>query len=175
MSRVGTHRFVWLQRVSHAAGQAAGLVLAALAATVLLQVGSRYLFSAPLTWTIDGATILLIWLSFLGAATAAFEREHFAVGLAVDMLPLRLRLVVGVFSNVATALMVVVLAVVGLRFALIQMGQVYPSVNIAKGWAAIAIPVSALLMLPRYLLDALDAALDLTTAGATHPPPDATE
>ena len=133
----------------------AGLLLGILAVVVLLQVFSRYVLRAPVDWTIDGATMLLVWVSFLGAATASFGRSHFALDFVVDALPAPVGRGLSVIANLLVVLVLIELAVVGWQFAMLQMDQTYPSAEIAKGWAAMAIPVSAVLMIPRYLIDAL--------------------
>ncbi len=140
-----------------AANVCAGLLLAALAVVVLLQVFSRYVLRSPIDWTIDGATMLLIWVSFVGAATASFTRAHFAMEFVMDALPTRLSRALAVVGNLLVVLVLAELAVLGWRFAGLQMDQSYPSAGLSKGWAAMAIPVSAVLMIPRYLIDALTA------------------
>jgi len=142
----------------------ASLLLGALAVVVLLQVVSRYLLRSPIDWTIDGATMLLIWVSFLGAATASFTRAHFAMEVIMDALPARVSRALSVIGNLLIVLILIELVAKGWEFAQLQMDQTYPSAGLPKGWAALAIPVSALLMVPRYLIDAL-AALNLLKAG----------
>jgi TRAP-type C4-dicarboxylate transport system permease small subunit len=138
-----------------AAEAAATATLAALAVVVLLQVASRYVLRAPIDWSVDGATALLIWLSFMGAARAAFDRAHFRVDSLVEILPLGLRRIVAALSNYCAVAVLIILAYFGWRFAMLQMGQAYPGMPIAKGWIAIAIPIGAVLMIPRYLADAV--------------------
>jgi TRAP-type C4-dicarboxylate transport system permease small subunit len=133
----------------------AGLLLGILAIVVLLQIFSRYVLRAPIFWTIDGATILLVWVSFLGAATASFRRAHFAMEFVADALPAPLGRWISIIANLLVVLILVELAVVGWQFAMLQMDQMYPSIQMPKGLAAAAIPLSAALMIPRYLIDAL--------------------
>lgn len=142
----------------------AGLLLGILAVVVLLQVFSRYVLRAPVDWTIDGATMLLVWVSFLGAATASFGRAHFAMEFIVDALPTSIGRALSVIANLLVVLVLIELMVVGWQFAALQMDQTYPSAELPKGWAAMAIPVSAVLMIPRYLIDAL-IGLGLVRAG----------
>lgn len=147
---------LWLFRnVARVLDHLVGLVLLALAVVVLLQVISRYLLRSPIDWTIDGATLLLIWISFLGAATASFTRAHFAMEFVTNTLPVPVARVVSVIANVIVVVVLIEMAVVGWKFSMLQMDQNYPSAGLPKGWAALAIPVSALIMIPRYLIDAL--------------------
>lgn len=59
--------------------------VAILVLDVLLGVASRYLWGAQVKWTEELATILLIWVSFLGAAAAFEARAH----LGIDFLTAR--------------------------------------------------------------------------------------
>jgi TRAP-type transport system small permease protein len=148
---------VWTRRGARLTEIGAAFLLAALVICVLLQVISRYVLQSPITWTIDGATMAMIWVSFLGAAVGAFDRNHFAVEFIADALPPSLRRASAVFANLAAVALLILLVYVGIRFARLQFGQLYPSVAIAKGWAAAAIPIAAALMIPRYLVDAYSA------------------
>lgn len=55
-----------------------------------LQIGARWilepLFDISLTWTISLAQVLLVWLTFLGAAVASRKREHISLDLLVSRL-----------------------------------------------------------------------------------------
>lgn len=133
----------------------AGLILGGLVVVVLLQVISRYLLRSPMDWTADGATILMIWVSFLGAAVAGLHRAHFALEFVVDAFSPGVARLTQAVANALVVVVLCALAWLGSRFALINMGTWYASVPLPKAVAAAAIPVSALLMIPGYLMDAL--------------------
>lgn len=59
------------------------LLMFCLVSAVLWQVFSRYILSAPSSWTEEVARFLLIWISLLGAAYAFRSGMH----LALDLLP----------------------------------------------------------------------------------------
>lgn len=63
-----------------------GLV-ALIAAIVSIAVFFRYALNMPLIFSFDLATILFVWLVFLGLAPAAHEGSHMAVDLFAAMLP----------------------------------------------------------------------------------------
>lgn len=62
------------------------LLMFCLVGAVLWQVFSRYILSAPSSWTEEVARFLLIWISLLGAAYAFRGGMH----LALDLLPKKL-------------------------------------------------------------------------------------
>ncbi|WP_439498570.1 TRAP transporter small permease [Bosea sp. (in: a-proteobacteria)] len=63
-----------------------GLV-AAIVVIVSIAVFFRYVLNSPLIFSFDLATVLFVWLVFLGLAQAAHEGSHMAVDLFTAMLP----------------------------------------------------------------------------------------
>lgn len=51
---------------------------------VLVEVAFRYLFHLPLPWGAELSQTLLVWVTFVGAASALARGEHMAIGLAVQ-------------------------------------------------------------------------------------------
>ena len=66
------------------------VLLAALAAVVLLGVACRK-FDIPLVWYDEGASIMLAWMTYYGAALAALKRAHIGFPGLVNAMPPRLR------------------------------------------------------------------------------------
>ncbi len=71
-----------------------GVLIALLGTLVLLgglQVLLRYVFSRPLVWSEEFASLLLLWLTFVGAAFADRRRSHVAVTFLLDLCPISVR------------------------------------------------------------------------------------
>jgi TRAP-type C4-dicarboxylate transport system permease small subunit len=78
-------RFGWQASVLHE-----GVLIALLGTLILLgglQVLLRYVFSSPLVWPEEFASLLLLWLTFVGAAFADRRRSHVAVTILLDLCP----------------------------------------------------------------------------------------
>ncbi len=63
-------------------------MLAALFAIFLVQIASRYLFNAPVSWTMEACLTLWLWTVFWGGAMTLSDRDHVrfdVVYLAVSM------------------------------------------------------------------------------------------
>jgi len=58
---------------------------------VLTGVFFRYALNSPLYWAEEAARLLLIWLSFVGAALAFQRNQHLAMDVVVRLLPDALR------------------------------------------------------------------------------------
>ena len=54
-------------------------LLVTLVLLLLVNVFMRYILRTPIEWTEEAGQLLLIWLTFIGAAMAAGERRHMAM------------------------------------------------------------------------------------------------
>ena len=83
------------------------VVCAALVAliVVLLLIGvvSRYVFSNPVIWIDEVASIAFLWVSMLGAVLAVDRNEHLRLNLFVEMMPKRLGRFVQMFALLVVA------------------------------------------------------------------------
>lgn len=61
--------------------------VAGLAIVVNLQIFARYLFHSPFIWPEEVARLLLVWMTFIGAAALARRGGDLAVDTFVEMLP----------------------------------------------------------------------------------------
>ena len=76
------------------------IVLAtALFAIVIAAVVFRYGFGQAVSWTEEVPRYLLIWISFLGAASCVLRREHVGFDVLFYALPKRPRKVLGIFLS----------------------------------------------------------------------------
>jgi TRAP-type transport system small permease protein len=76
-----------------------GMVLiVAMAVIINLQIILRYLFNHPLIWPEEVSRLLLVWMTFIGAAVLVRRRTDIAIDTFVEMMPIiprRAALVVG--------------------------------------------------------------------------------
>jgi len=134
-----------LRTVQTALGRAEELIAMALVAALLvvvnLQIFARYIFHHPFIWPEEVSRLLLVWITFIGAAALTRRGADLAVDTFIDMLPQRRR---RILLLVRDALLVVVFAVIGLQgFELARAVNGMPLV--ATGWptAMLAWPVIA--------------------------------
>ncbi len=85
-------REAWAARISRVALEVAGGGLLALeSGLVLAGVFFRYVLNSPLYWAEEAARLLLIWLSFIGAALAFQRQQHLAMDVVMRLVPDALR------------------------------------------------------------------------------------
>jgi TRAP-type transport system small permease protein len=68
-----------------------GTLLVALVSTTLLQVTLRYAFSASLVWAEELSVLLLIWMTWIGAAKLWLDRRHIEVDLFTNSMSSKAR------------------------------------------------------------------------------------
>lgn len=84
----------------------AGLMLAAMFATFLVQIWSRYVMVQPFGWTLELCTALWIWIVFWGGAFVVREKDHVTFDILYLAVPRRVRTVFALISagSIAAAL-----------------------------------------------------------------------
>ncbi len=130
-------------------------LMSAIVIDVLLQVFSRYLFNAPIGFTDELASFLLIWLGLLGAAYATGEKQHLAITLlATRMSPTRQRPleVVITLLTVVFALAVMVVGGSWLVYTGFLFGQLSASLQLSLGYVYLIVPIAGVLI-AYYSLD----------------------
>ncbi len=88
----------------------AGLLVVAVALSVLYEVVARYFFNSPTIWAVDFTEYSLVYITFLGTPWVLRDHAHTRVELVVERLRPRLRLVLGMLVSLAAATGAVVMA-----------------------------------------------------------------
>jgi len=63
------------------------VMLLAMTAVLLAQIVCRYFFQMPLVWSEEMALVLMLWITFLGAALLLESREHISIDFLVHLMP----------------------------------------------------------------------------------------
>ena len=85
-----------------------------IALTIMLtgQVVSRYVFKHSFTWMEEAATILFVWMIYLGVSSAVTKRKHLRIDFILDMVPFKAKRVMLILSNVIFAAFNVFISVI---------------------------------------------------------------
>ncbi len=90
-----------------------GIVLfVGMVALVLAQVVARKFFE-PLVWSEELARYLFIWAAFVGWVIASRNKSHIRISLVVDRAGPRLKLALGVFSDLCVIVLALIFTVKG--------------------------------------------------------------
>lgn len=76
-----------------------------IALTVMLtgQVISRYVFHKAITWMEEAATILFVWMIYLGVSAAVTRRKHLRIDFVLDLVPFKIKRAMLIASNIIFA------------------------------------------------------------------------
>ncbi len=74
----------WFDRLIAFLADLSGLSIAFIAASVCLEVVTRYVFNHPLTWTVEATEYLQVYIAFFAAAAVLKEQGHVKIDLVVN-------------------------------------------------------------------------------------------
>jgi len=123
------------------------VILAAMSLIVAGNVFFRFILNSSLSWADELAQILLVWLTFIGAALAVKERTHYVLNYLTDKLKGNAQRAVWILQQALTLLSIIIL----LYFSAIVTWEirfwVMPATEISRAFVYAACPLGCLLML----------------------------
>uniref|UniRef100_UPI003217ABB4 TRAP transporter small permease n=1 Tax=uncultured Draconibacterium sp. TaxID=1573823 RepID=UPI003217ABB4 len=130
-------------------------IMSLLVIDVLWQVFSRYILSAPSSFTDELAGFLLIWVGLLGAAYVAGKNEHLAIDLMLQKLKgakkRRLQIVINAIVGLF-ALGVMVIGGSWLVYTRFYLGVKSAALVLPLGYVYLVVPISGILII-YYAID----------------------
>jgi tripartite ATP-independent transporter DctM subunit len=117
---------------------------------VLLLLGgviSRYVFSLPVVWIDEAASICFLWLAMLGSAIALDRNEHLRLTLFLHMMPERLQRFLNALAPLIVAAFLLALIVPAFEYASEEWFITSPALNIPNTFRVAAIPFGMAAML----------------------------
>jgi TRAP-type C4-dicarboxylate transport system permease small subunit len=121
------------------------LLLAAITGLVFVAAIMRF-FGHPLTWSVDMAQLLFIWLCMLGACRAMREKSHLGMEVLVKYLPYMSRLWVELVCSAITLAFLGVLVVLGFQLAWLNRVRIFGDSTLSYAWVTSAVPVGCALL-----------------------------
>jgi len=143
-------------------------LLAAIAILVLAGVGLRKL-GVPLVWYDEGASILLAWLTYYGAALAALRRAHIGFPGLVNAMAPRARVAMVWIGEIAVLAFFALLTFAGFRVLGILAGDTMVSLPIPTALTQSVIPVGGALFIAAQLLSLPEVLRQARGAGVDDP------
>src|SRR5680860_622406 len=120
-----------------------GMLVVILAAMSLIVAGNvffRFILNSSLSWADELAQILLVWLTFIGAALAVKERTHYVLNYLTDKLKGNAQRAVWILQQALTLLSIIIL----LYFSAIVTWEirfwVMPATEISRAFVYAACP-----------------------------------
>ncbi len=136
---------MFLKRLSQIELTICVLLLAAITGLVFVAAIMRF-FGHPLTWSVDMAQLLFIWLCMFGACRAMREKSHLGMEVLVKYLPYARRLWVELFCSVLTLGFLGALVVLGFQLAWLNRERTFGDSSLSYAWVTTAVPVGCALL-----------------------------
>lgn len=136
----------WINRLSHGLNRRVRAVVCAMgiamAVIVAAQVFCRYVLNQSLFWSEELARLILVWLTFLGATVAYYQKAHPGVDGLYRRLPPAWQMVAALITHGAGLALFSVMVVSGTQFAWFVRLQITPALNLPK-WGVMAVVPAA--------------------------------
>jgi TRAP-type C4-dicarboxylate transport system permease small subunit len=117
-------------------------------------VYGRYVINATPTWVEQVALLIVVWITFLGAAVGIRRGTHLSVEFIRDALPEKLRSLCLLFSIVMLLFFGIIMAWQGYVMYERTARRMIPLLGISEGWRAVPVSLSGVLI-SLYSLDNL--------------------
>ncbi|MDR2111793.1 MAG: TRAP transporter small permease [Candidatus Accumulibacter sp.] len=128
------------------------LIVCVISFAVFVQVLSRFVLKAPLSWTEELSRFALIWLTFIAASVALREGGHFVVDLVSRRLPPGPRKYYHKLILLVELVFVTVLFYTGYQIVPVAHMQESAALDIHMSYVYLAIPCGAALMMINTLI-----------------------
>lgn len=121
-------------------------ILGIMTILVTWQVITRFLLKSPSTVTEALSKYLFIWLVLVTAAYVIGKREHMAIEFFIGIFSVKVRIIMGIISEIAIFLFVgIVMTYGGGYISLNAMSQMDSALPIPMGIVYLALPISGVL------------------------------
>ncbi|MBA3519915.1 MAG: TRAP transporter large permease subunit [Rhizobiales bacterium] len=114
---------------------------------LLMGVISRYVFSIPVVWIDEAASICFLWLAMLGAGIALHRNEHLRLTLLLNLFPDRVRHFLQTFGLLLVATFLAVMLRPAVEFVTEEWIVTSAALHIPMSFRTAALPVGIALML----------------------------
>jgi TRAP-type transport system small permease protein len=121
------------------------VLLAAITGLVFVAAIMRF-FGQPLTWSVDLAQLLFIWVCFLGASKAMRGKSHLGMEVLARHLGYRRQLWLEQACSAVVLVFLGVLAVEGVELTLLNTERTFGDSTLSYAWVTAAVPVGSILL-----------------------------
>ena len=133
-----------------------GILLAGLIAIFGWLVYGRYVLNATPTWVEQAALLMVVWITFLGAAVGIRRGSHLSVDFIRDAMPGPLRRSLLVFSALALCAFGAVMAWQGYVMFQRTANRAIPLLGLSEGWRTVPVILSGIMIALFSAVDTLN-------------------
>lgn len=146
----------------------AGISFIAMVLLTCWQVFTRYVLSAPSSWSEELVGYLFAWMSLFGACLVTGERGHMNIPLLVEKSSPAIQKLLGIFAEIiAFFFAVIILVYGGVQISSLAMGQMTSSLGVPVGVFYVVMPICGVVIALYTILNIIEIAngtMSVTTA-----------
>ena len=128
------------------------LSIASLIVLSVLQIFTRYVLNAPLSWTEEVSSCLLIWLTYIGTFTLLYRDNHARVEIIDELFGNKIARWVHTFWDFIIGIFLVFMAYAGVSLMEVIVYDKTPALRVSYAIILSIIPITAALMLCAIIL-----------------------
>ena len=113
----------------------------------VLQVFTRYVLNAPLSWTEEVSSCLLIWITYVGAFTLLYRDTHARVEIIDELFGENVARWVHTFWDFIIGIFMMTMAYAGIALMNVIVYDKTPALRVSYAIVLSIIPIAAILML----------------------------
>ena len=121
------------------------VLLAGITALVFVAAIMRF-FGHPLTWSVDMAQLLFIWLCMLGATRAMRQKSHLGMEILAKRLGYVLQFRVEMVCSAIILAFLAALVVEGVKLTMLNSERTFGDSTLSYSWVTGAVPVGCVLL-----------------------------
>lgn len=118
-----------------------GILMVVLIAIFGWLVWGRYVMNDTPTWVEQASLLMIVWITFLGAAVGVRKRVHLSIEFVREVFPRPIREVFALISILAMILLGCIMAWQGWLLMQTNMDRLVPMLDIAEGWRDLPIAI----------------------------------
>ena len=120
-----------------------------------LQVISRYVMNHSFTWMEELATIMFVWMIYLGVSAAVTKRKHLRIDFVLEMVPFKVKRAMLVIDNMIFAVFNIYITVILVDVIKLLGKSVTTMLKIPQQLVYVIIPINLVLTTIRLVQDTL--------------------
>lgn len=118
-----------------------------------LQVISRYVMGNSITWMEEFATIMFVWMIYLGISAAVTHRKHLRIDFILNIVPFKVKRAMLILSNVVFAFFNVYVAYIMIDVIRLLGSSSTTMLRLSQGLVYSVIPLALVLSCLRLVQD----------------------
>ena len=109
-------------------------------------VWGRYVMNDTPTWVEQVSLLLVVWITFLGAAVGVRRNTHLAVDFIREAMPGRVRALMALLADLVVLAFGAAMAWQGYALVRAGMGRAVPMLGVSEAWRVSALPLAGVMI-----------------------------